>query len=115
MWINVNIASGLNISSRIQHTLMYARTLATSTSRSALRNAPSLEEFMFQRKVKGIYRLVLRQIYKHHERDDLVRFIRDEFKTNSTQRDLQHRKYLLSQGINQINQMSASLGLNVRV
>lgn len=87
---------------------------APSKQRSnTVRNIPSLEEFLFQQRVKQVYRAVLRQIYKHHERDDLVKFVRDEFKVNANERDLNHRKYLLSLGINQIASMSASLGLKV--
>lgn len=91
-----------------------AASAAPSKQRSnTVRNIPSLEEFLFQQRVKQVYRAVLRQIYKHHERDDLVKFVRDEFKVNANERDLNHRKYLLSLGVNQIASMSASLGLKV--
>ncbi|KAI5949629.1 hypothetical protein CANMA_005436 [Candida margitis] len=89
------------------------RSSSSSKQRSNVRNVPSLEEFLFQQRVKQVYRAVLRQIYKHHERDDLVKFMRDEFKLNANERDLNHRKYLLSLGVNRIASMSASLGLQM--
>ena len=106
--------------------MMFIRNLATaakslkptssSLSTSKLKkDIPSLEEYLFKQRVKQVYRSVLRQLAHHHEKRDLTKFIRDEFKVNEAERDLTYRKYLLSQGLNRIGQMSASLGLNIRV
>ena len=78
------------------------------------KNALSLEEFLFRSRAISIYRELCREIYKTHERQDLMRFLRDEFKVNSKQSDLQYRKYLLSQALNTINQMTASLGITIQ-
>ncbi|EGV66013.1 hypothetical protein PSN45_003170 [Yamadazyma tenuis] len=74
----------------------------------------SLEEFLFRQQIKGIYRKVVRSIYKHHERDDLMKFLRYEFKIKE-KHDLAYRKYLLSQGTQRINDMAMMLGLNISV
>ncbi|KAK6892355.1 hypothetical protein K6H09_003603 [Candida tropicalis] len=72
------------------------------------------KEFLFRSRVRSTYRELARQIYKTHERQDLMSFLRDEFKVNSNQTDLQYRKYLLSQALTKINQMSASLGITLK-
>ncbi|KAI5967375.1 hypothetical protein KGF57_000403 [Candida theae] len=97
-------------------TTLQATSVPSASSRRSnfvSNSIPSLEEFLFQQRVKQVYRTVLRQIYKHHERDDLIKFVRDEFKVNANERDLNHRKYLLSLGVSQIVSMSASLGLKI--
>lgn len=83
------------------------------TSRS-IKNALSLEEFLFRSRAKSTYRELTRQIYKTHERHDLMSFLRYEFDANAKQTDLQYRKYLLSQAMSKINQMSASLGITLK-
>lgn len=80
----------------------------------SIKNALSLEEFLFRSRVRSTYRELARQIYKTHERQDLMSFLRDEFQVNSNQTDLQYRKYLLSQALTKINQMSASLGITLK-
>ena len=91
--------------------MSFSRTFAT---KSTIKNALSLEEFLFRSRAISIYRELCREIYKTHERQDLMRFLRDEFKVNSKQSDLQYRKYLLSQALNTINQMTASLGITIK-
>lgn len=88
----------------------------SSTSR-ALRRAEKvllLEEFLFRQRIIGIYRELFRVIYKSHEKVDLARFVRDEFKMNLKETDLGHRKYLLSIGVSRINEMSKIMGLKIR-
>ncbi|KAG7662586.1 uncharacterized protein J8A68_003883 [[Candida] subhashii] len=96
----------------------FIRQLSTTSrllkGRTKLKHAVSLEEFLFRNRVKCIYRDLLRQVYKNHEKEALLGFIRDEFRANSQQTDLNYRKYLLSLGINKINHMSASMGMHVQ-
>ncbi|KAG5421719.1 hypothetical protein I9W82_000811 [Candida metapsilosis] len=112
------IIKSLSTSTTLQASSASSASATTPSKRRAattnsINNIPSLEEFLFQQRVRHVYRAVLRQIYKHHERQDMVKFVRDEFKVNANERDLNHRKYLLSLGVSQIASMSASLGLKV--
>lgn len=75
----------------------------------------SLEEFVFRLKVLLTYRQVMRIIYKHHEKDELAKFAREEFKMNQEAKELNHRKYLLTIGINRINDMAKVFGINTRL
>ena len=111
--ITSSITQASSSSSASSSSLPLKSSKSRSKPKPASNNIPSLEEFLFQQRVKRVYRAVLRQLYKHPEGDDLVRFIRDEFKINANERDLNHRKYLLSLGVSQIASMSASLGLKV--
>lgn len=72
----------------------------------------SLEEFLFRQRLLGVYRQLMRLIYKSHEKHDLIKFARDEFKINREEKDLNHRKYLLALGINRINDMMKIMGIN---
>lgn len=54
----------------------------------------------------------MRVIYKHHERFDLAKFAREEFKASSRETDLNHRKYLLHTGTSRINEMAKVFGVN---
>lgn len=59
----------------------------------------------------GIYRQLLRILVKTHERDDLIKFAREEFKINNKETDLNHRKYLLNLGLQRINDMMRVMGI----
>lgn len=74
----------------------------------------SLEEFVFRQKVLQTYRHVMRIIYKHHEKNDLAKFAREEFKVNREETNLNHRKYLLQIGLNRINDMATVFGINAK-
>ncbi|RCK60382.1 hypothetical protein Cantr_08740 [Candida viswanathii] len=76
------------------------------------RNIP-LHEWAFISQARKMYRGLVRQIYKTHERHDLMEFVRDEFKAIARQPNLQQRKYLLSKAMTNINQMTASLGISL--
>lgn len=67
---------------------------------------------MFRQQVLSTYRSVMRLIYKHHERVDLARFARDEFRVNSKVTELSTRRYLLQTGIKRIEDMSRLLGIS---
>ncbi|KAK6457492.1 uncharacterized protein RJT20DRAFT_2048 [Scheffersomyces xylosifermentans] len=82
-----------------------------SKIKSRFANALPLEEFLFRQRVKGIYRDLLRIVYRSHEKQDLLRFVRDEFKINGTETDLNHRRYLLNLGLKRINEMITMLGI----
>lgn len=75
-----------------------------------LKPALSLEEFLFRQRVLQTYRHVMRLAYKHHERQDLCRFAREEFRLNQNA-TLSHRKYLLHTGTSKIEDMARVLGL----
>lgn len=74
----------------------------------------SLEEFLFRKRLLSVYRLLLRAINKSHEKDDLRRFVKDEFTINNKETDLNHRKYLLTIGIGRINDMLKQMGIGSR-
>lgn len=74
----------------------------------------SLEEFLFRQQIRSIYKQVVRVVYKHHEKFELMRFLRHEFKLSSDH-DLTYRKYLLNQGIGRINDMAAVMGVNIHL
>lgn len=78
--------------------------------RSRFSNGPSLEEFMFRKRLKTIYRDVLRLIYKNHEKDGLLQYVQGEFRVG-VEKDLNYRRYLLNQGINKINEMVTMMGI----
>ncbi|KAI5953576.1 hypothetical protein KGF54_002948 [Candida jiufengensis] len=103
--------------------MLSLRYLSTQPlKRSSIKHSiPSLEEFIFNKKVKTTYKSILKQLYskfnqssQQQERNELVKFLKNEFKVDPTA-DLSHRKYLLSLGMNQIGSMASSLGLNIRV
>lgn len=71
----------------------------------------SLEEFLFRQRLLSIYRSLIRLIYTTHEKDDLIKFASAEFKINNRETDLNHRKYLLTLGVNRINEMIKMMGL----
>lgn len=73
-----------------------------------------LEEFLFQKQLKSIYKVVCREIYKSHEKADLMEFMRSEFKLVGNH-DLTYRKYLLNQGMARINDMANVMGMNIRL
>lgn len=75
----------------------------------------SLEEFVFRQKVLLTYRSIMRIIYKHHERADLAKYARDEFRVNAKETELAHRKYLLHTGIRTVNDMAQVFGINARL
>lgn len=81
-------------------------------AKSRLGATISLDEFLFRQQVKHIYRRIMRVAYNHHEKDELIRFIRPEFKVANTS-DLAYRKYLLSQGVIRINDMATIMGINL--
>lgn len=74
----------------------------------------SLEEFLFRLQVKGIYRQITRSVYRHHERDELMKYLRDEFKVRNDL-DLSYRKFLLSQGIGKANDMATVMGVDLKL
>lgn len=88
-------------------------TLSVLLKRST-RKILSLEEFLFRQRLLGVYRQLMRVVYKSHEKQDLVKFARDEFKMNKEEKDLNHRKYLLTLGINRINDMMKIMGINAK-
>lgn len=74
----------------------------------------SLEEFMFRQRVLQTYRNLMRIIYKHHEKQDLLKYAKEEFRINREQKELNHRKYLLHIGLNRINDMAKVFGINAK-
>lgn len=77
-----------------------------------LKSVPSLEEFLFRQQVRSVYRDLVRTVYKSHERKDLMDYVRGEFRVHNNNTGLIiARKYLLNNGINQINQMLPQAGL----
>ncbi|SGZ49454.1 CIC11C00000005586 [Sungouiella intermedia] len=74
----------------------------------------SLEEFMFRLRVLHTYRRLMRIIYKHHEKQDLLKFAKDEFRINREETELNHRKYLLQLGLTRINDMAKVFGINAK-
>lgn len=92
-----------------QRVLLFKRAVSRS-----IRQKPflSLEEFLFRLKVLKTYRDVMRVIYRHHERDELAKFVREEFKFSDRETDLNQRKYLLTLGINKINEMAKVFGIS---
>lgn len=85
-----------------------------SLIRNKLGPTLSLEEFLFRQQVKSVYRQITRSVYKHHERQGLMNYLREEFKMNQSQ-DLNYRKYLLSQGIAKANDMANIMGVNLNL
>lgn len=81
-------------------------------SRFSGKNVLSLEEFLFRKQVLKTYKEAMRVIYKHHEREELARFVRDEFKLNEGEKSLSHRRYLLQTGISRMNDMTKLLGIS---
>lgn len=81
-------------------------------SRLSRQTFMSLEEFLLRQKILHTYRGLMRLIYKHHEKQELAKFAREEFHLNKHETDLAHRKYLLLTGTVRINEMSKLLGLN---
>lgn len=71
-----------------------------------------LDEFLFRQQVKHTYRQILRLIYGHHERDDLLAFIRPEFRIEG---DLTYRKYLLNQGIQRAKDMAQVMAIPLKL
>lgn len=67
---------------------------------------------MFRKQVRGVYRDLVRMIYKSHERVDLMAHARHEFRVHAGETELAQRKYLLNNGIGQINQMLPMIGFN---
>lgn len=84
-------------------------------SKSLSKNALSLEEFIFRQKVLSTYRSLMRVIYKHHEKSDLVLYAKQEFKQNVSTMELSQRRYLLQDGIRQINAMATPFGWNLKL
>lgn len=72
----------------------------------------SLDEFLFRKQVLETYRSLIRLCYKSHERYDLIKYVREEFRINDKENDIAYRKYLLSSGKNKINQMIPILGIS---
>lgn len=54
----------------------------------------------------------MRIIYKHHEKQDLLKFAKEEFNINREEKELNQRKYLFHVGLNRINDMARSFGIN---
>ncbi|ODV76856.1 uncharacterized protein CANTADRAFT_32624, partial [Suhomyces tanzawaensis NRRL Y-17324] len=71
----------------------------------------SLQEFVFRQRIRLIYRDLARIVYRSHEKDELMRFVRDEFRMNSLETDINHRRYLLNLGISRINDMIRVMGI----
>lgn len=67
---------------------------------------------MFRKQVRGVYRDLVRMIYKSYERVDLMAHARHEFRVHAGETELAQRKYLLNNGIGQINQMLPMIGFN---
>lgn len=86
--------------------------LFRSLSHFSNKNVLSLEEFLFRKEVLKTYKDMMRVIYKHHERSELAKFARDEFKLNQGQKSLSHRKYLLQTGLVRMNEMTKLLGIS---
>lgn len=55
----------------------------------------------------------MRVVYKHHEKNDLAQYAREEFRLNADA-DLNHRKYLLQIGLGRINDMAQVFGISAR-
>lgn len=72
----------------------------------------SLEEFIFRRKVLETYRALMRVVYRSHERHELAKYARDEFRSQAREQDLSHRKYLLLTGIKKIDDTLRLLGMS---
>lgn len=71
----------------------------------------SLEEFMFRTSVRSTYREFLRKISKSHEKDDLRKFVREEFRAGNHVSDLAQRKYMLHEGKKRMDQFLKMIGL----
>lgn len=90
----------------------YATTIVPFMRAHRLKSVPSLEEFLFRQQVRSVYRDLVRTVYKSHERKDLMDYVRGEFRVHNNNTGLIiARKYLLNNGINQINQMLPQAGL----
>lgn len=95
---------------KFQHMIQFVRY----SSRLAKKPFLSLEEFLFRQRVLQTYRNLMRIIYKHHEKQDLLKFAKEEFNINREEKELNHRKYLLHIGLNRINDMARSFGINAK-
>lgn len=71
-----------------------------------------MDEFLFRQQVKHTYRQMLRLVYGHHERADLLAFIRSEFRIDG---DLTYRKYLLNQGIERAKDMAGVMQILLKL
>lgn len=93
------------------------RSLHTGHASHAARNLqiPSLEEFLFRQRVRHTYRSLVRLIYKHHEKQELLAFARQEFKMNQGEKELSHRKYLLLLGESRMQDFAKMYGIGVKL
>lgn len=82
--------------------------------KSRFSNVLPLEEFLFRQRLKSIYRDVLRVVYKNHEKESLLQHVQAEFRINAKETDLNHRRYLLTLGLKQINEMATMMGLRTK-
>ncbi|ODQ82079.1 hypothetical protein BABINDRAFT_59096 [Babjeviella inositovora NRRL Y-12698] len=79
-------------------------------------NIPSLDEFIFQKKVRKLYRRIVRTALKSPDRTtgrELIHFARDEFRHTKHVTDMDQRKYMLSMGMNQFRDVAKIMGLAV--
>lgn len=86
---------------------------SASNAKGRFSKGPSLEEFMFRKRLKVIYRDVLRLVYKSHEKEALLQYVQGEFRVG-VEKDLNYRRYLLNQGINKINEMVTMMGIRTK-
>lgn len=94
---------------------MIANTMLLRGRKSLAKEVLSLEEFVFRQKVLQTYRTLMRAVYKHHEKQGLAEFAKQEFKATSAGVQLSLRKYLLEDGIRRINSMILPLKGNIKV
>ncbi|XYA00108.1 hypothetical protein QA089_002643 [Meyerozyma guilliermondii] len=75
----------------------------------------SLEEFLFRQQVLATYRRALRAIYKSHEKQDLLAFVKAEFKPSDASKELLQRRYELKKGTEKMEAMFQMMGMGESV
>lgn len=71
----------------------------------------SLEEYLFRQQVLSTYRRALRAVYKSHEKEDLLRYVKAEFKASDVQKELLQRRYELKKGTEKMEAMFQMMGM----
>lgn len=89
------------------------RLFATSlrTLRRPLKNALSLNEWLFRKEIFKLYKRIVRTAFRTHERQALVVYAKGEFQQNSKVLEMSQRRYLLNMGMRQYRDMSKTMGI----
>jgi hypothetical protein len=98
--------------STIMRPLYGARLFTTSlrTLRRPLKNAFSLDEWLFRKEIFKLYRRIVRTAFKTHEKKALVTYAKGEFQQNSKVLEMSQRRYLLNMGMRQYRDLSKTMG-----